>query len=118
MKTPVARAYALAFGAAVQCLRGDQTQAEIANAIGACQVTLSRIESGRALPNAHIPLRLAQALDSSPMELDGIAAENFRRALKVAAATCGRKVTLERLLELANVRGLFLFLAGVVIHER
>ena len=52
------------------------------------------------------------------MELDGIAAEVLRRAPKAAATICRRKVTLEELLGLPNVRGLFLFLAGVVIHER
>lgn len=117
MKTPVDRAYALAFGAAIQCLRDGQTQAEIAKAIGARQSTLFRIENGRVLPNAHTSLRLARALDSSPMELDGIATEVLRRAPKAASGICGRKVALEELLELPNARGLFLFLAGVVIRE-
>lgn len=118
MKTPAARAYALAFGAVVRLLRGARDQAEVARASGLSQPVLSRIEAGLRLPDAFTTGKLSSALGVGTDGLHRVVEEVLRRAPEVAAVVLRREVPPEELADLPAADGLFLFLAGVVIRER
>lgn len=112
-KSPAARVYALAFGAAVVHLRGSRGQVEIARAAGLSQPVLSRIEDGRRLPDAYTAGKLAQALGRNPGGLDLLVEEVLRRAPGVASVVLRREVAPEELADLPGARGLFTFLAAL-----
>ena len=50
----------LELGRRLRCLRGNRSQAEVANAIGISDSTLGMYETGERVPRDHIKIKLAQ----------------------------------------------------------
>lgn len=58
-------------GSALKSARGDQTQAEVAAAVGVTPSQISQYELGYSMPGANVLIRLMMLLNIRPIELVG-----------------------------------------------
>jgi transcriptional regulator with XRE-family HTH domain len=92
MLDPESTAYAAVLGRVIAALREKNawTQAELAEAVGSKQSTISRIESGQALPDAFTFRKIATALGRTPDGLQALVERAFERTQRAAEGATGR----------------------------